>query len=207
MGVGATQGEIDRGDRITMRVIGVIAALLGLALAAGQFTVAATYLWSPRVAVTLLADRDLPVTPGDGVVAAGVETVTVQTDHLAASARIMLAGGSVVLGITAVLVGAALAWLLIATAGGRTFRPTLRRFSTIAGCALLFGPMLGTSLSGFGQLEAALELNPAVDDILIAGFEFSAWGIALPIVGLGVICLGYLFQRIERLERDTEGLV
>lgn len=207
MRVGATQAEIDRGDRITLRVVGIVAALLALALAAGQFIAAANMLSSPVVSLNLLAQRDLPVSGDSGVVGMGVDTVIVRTGELAASARGLFAGGSVLLGITAILVGAALAWLLLATAAGRPFRPALRRFSTIAGVALLIGPLLGTSLTGFGSMEAAFELNPAVDDILIPGFELSAWGIALPIVGLGVICLGTLFQRMERLERDTEGLV
>ena len=57
---------------------------------------------------------------------------------------------------------------------------------------------------GFGQMQAATELNPAFDDQLIVGFSFDP----LPwLVGFGVMALAVVFQAGTRLQRDTEGLV
>ena len=197
----------DRVDRITMRVIGGLVGAMAVALAAGQATVAATFAWADAVTLSLLADHSLPVEGGEGVSEAAVETVALTTDALAAGTRALFAGGAALLGITAAIVGFALALLMFATASGRPFRPALYRFSLVAGLVLILGPLLATALTGFASMQAAFELNAAVNGILVPGFALSSWGLTIPVVGLGVIALAYLLRRMEGLQRDTAGLV
>ncbi|MGU3646476.1 hypothetical protein ACLBXX_16045 [Microbacterium sp. C23T] len=196
-----------RADRVTMRVIGGLAVAMAVALGTGQATIAATFVWADTVTVSLLADQTVPVEPGGGVSEAAVETVALTTDALATGTRALFAGGAVLLGVTALIVGSALALLLFATASGRPFRPALYRFSLVAGLVLVLGPLLATALTGFASMQAAFELNDAVDGILVPGFALSSWGLTIPVVGLGVIALAYLLRRMEGLQRDTAGLV
>jgi hypothetical protein len=196
-----------RADRVTMRVIGGLVVAMAIALAAGQATIAATFAWADAVTLSLLADQALPVEPEEGVSAAAVDTVTLTTDALATGTRALFASGAVLLGVTALIVGSALALLLFATASGRPFRPALYRFSLVAGLALVLGPLLATALTGFASMQAAFELNDAVNGILVPGFALSSWGLTIPVVGLGVIALAYLLRRMEGLQRDTAGLV
>ncbi|HEY9306700.1 MAG TPA: hypothetical protein VIP82_02750 [Microbacterium sp.] len=197
----------DRADRITMRVIGGLAAAMAVALAAGQVIVAATYAWADSVSLSLLADQSLPVEPGEGVVSASVEAVMLTTDALPAGTRALFATGAVLLGVTALIVGLALAWLMVAASTGRPFRRALYRFSLAAGLVLVLGPLLATALTGLASMQAAFDLDDAVDGILVPGFALSSWGLTIPIVGLAVIALAYLLRRMEGLQRDTEGLV
>jgi len=196
-----------RADRITMRVIGALVVAMALALAAGQAVIAANFTWAPSVTLSLLADAPLPVTAGEGVSVASIETVSLTTDALSGLPRGLFAGAAVLLGISALIVGLALAWLVFAAAGGRPFGPALFRFSLVAGLTLVLGPLLATALSGFASMEAAVELGDAVDGILLVGFGVTSWGFAIPIIGLGVVALAYLFRRMEALQRDTAGLV
>jgi hypothetical protein len=196
-----------RADRITMRVIGGLVVAMAVALAAGQLVVAAHYLWSESVDLSLLADSPLDVAPGEGVQSASVDSVVLRTDALSGSVRALFAGSAVLLGITALIVGFALAWLVFAAASGRPFRTTLSRFSLAAGFGLVLGPLLATALSGFASMQSAVALNDAVGGILLVGFGVTSWGFTIPIIGLGVIALGYLLQRMSRLQRETEGLV
>lgn len=196
-----------RSDRMGMRIIGGLVAAMALVLTAGQLTIAATYAWADSVSLSLLADEPLPVEADLGVTDASMETVLVTTDALTAGPRALFASGAVLLGVTALTVGLALAWLLVASATGRPFRPALYRVSLVAGVVLVLGPLLATALSGFASMQAAFDLGDAVGGILLPGFAVSSWGLTIPIVGLGVIALTYLLRRMEGLQRDTELLV
>lgn len=200
-------GSPDRADQVTMRTIGVLAGIMGFVLAVGQLTLAARYLWSAEIELTLLADRALPVQPGAGVRTADIETVSLTVDALTGTPRALFAAGAVLLALTALAVAGAMTGLLFAAASGRPFRPRLYRFSLIAGLLLVVGPLASTAVSGLASMMAADELNSAVDDIILPGFGVSSWGMTIPIIGLAVIALGYLLQRMEGLQRDTEGLV
>ncbi|MDW4573652.1 hypothetical protein R8Z57_12800 [Microbacterium sp. M3] len=202
--VGALPG---RADRVTMRVIAGLAGAMALALAAGQATIAATCAWADSVTLSLLAEESLEVVPGAGVTSASIDSVRLTTDALAPGTRALFAVAAVLLGVTALAVGVALAWLLVATASGRPFRPALYRFSLVAGLALVLGPLLATALSGLASMQAAFDLDDAVGGILLPGFGVTSWGLTIPIVGLAVIALAYLLRRMEGLQRDTEGLV
>ncbi|MCW3492737.1 hypothetical protein [Microbacterium sp. SSM24] len=193
-------------DRITMRVIGGLVVAMALALAVGQAVLAANFIWAESVTLSLLADAPLPAA-GEGVSVASIETVTITTDALTGVPRGLFASAAVLLGITALIVGLALAWLVLAAASGRPFGPALFRFSLVAGLALVLGPLLATALSGFASMQAAIELGDAVDGILLVGFGVTSWGFAIPIVGLGVVALAFLFRRMEALQRETAGLV
>lgn len=202
-----TAESVPRADRITMRIIGVLAAIMGLALAAGQFTRAAHCLWGDEVGLTLLADQAVPVRPGTGVRTAEIETVSLTVDALAMPTRALFAVGAVLLALTALAVAGAVTGLLLAAASGRPFRPRLYRFSLVAGLLLVVGPLTATAITGFASMMAADELNDAVDGILLPGFEVSSWGMTIPVIGLAVIALGYLFRRMEGLQHETDGLV
>ena len=56
-------------------------------------------------------------------------------------------------------------------------------------------------------MQAAFDLGEAVGGVLVPAFAVSSWGLAIPIVGLGVIALAYLLRRMESLQRDMELLV
>ncbi len=194
-----------RSDRVTMRVIGGLVIILTLALAAQSFIAAGIYLWAPQVTVGLLADGS---TPASGPVSSAVfDTVYVTTTALSVAARACFAAGSALLGLTALAVGGALAWLMFAAASGSPFRSGLYRFTLAAGFALFLGPLLATSITGFGSMQAAVELEASVPGVLLPGWTVSSWGFAIPIVGLGLLVLAFVFRRMQRLEHETRGLV
>ena len=196
-------GRVDRG---TIRTIAVLAALMALVLCAGQLARAFAVLFSPDITLTLLAEAPLPITPDAGVTAASVESASVTADF-AQSARLLMAAGNVAFAVTALIVGAAAAWLLWAIASGMRFPVTLYRFTLAAGFALALGPLLGTAAPGFGSMEAAHTPNAALGGILLVGFGIDGWGFTIPLVGFAVLALGYVFQAMRRMQRDTEGLV
>ena len=196
-----------RADRVTMRVIGGLVIAMAVALAAGQTIAAAHYAWAAPVDLSLLAEAPVPVAPGEGVEAASVESVAVSAESLSGGVRALFAGSALLLGLTALIVGLALAWLVFAAASGRPFRAALYRFSVAAGLVLVLGPLLATALSGFASMQAAVELNDAVDGILLVGFGVTSWGLTIPIIGLGVIALAFLLRRMETLQRETDLLV
>ena len=87
------------------------------------------------------------------------------------------------------------------------FPVALHRFTFAAGFALVLGPLIGTAAQGFGSMEAARTTNDALGGILLVGFGVDGWGFAVPLVGFAVLALGYVFQAMRRMQRDTEGLV
>lgn len=194
-----------RADRITMQVIGGLVVVLTLALTVQSFIAAGVYLWASPVTVGLLADTSTP-TSGP-VSAATFDTVYVTTEALSMGARVCFAVGSVLLGLTALAVGGALAWLMFGASSGRPFRAGLYRFTLAAAFALFLGPLLSTAISGFGSMQAAVELDAYVPDVLIPGWSVSSWGFAIPLIGLALMVLAYVFRYMQRLERDTKGLV
>jgi len=201
--VDTTPGRVDRG---TIRTIAVLVALMALVLCAGQVAQAFSILSSPEVTLTLLADTPLTVGPNAGVTAAAVESASVTADFTQ-SVRLLFAAGSLAFAVTALIVGAAAAWLLWSIASGMRFPVTLNRFILAAGFALVMGPLLGTAARGFGSMEAAHTSNEALGGILLVGFGVDGWGFAVPLVGFAVLALGYVFQAMRRMQRDTEGLV
>lgn len=194
-----------RADRVTMRVIGVLVGILALALTAQSFISAGVYLWSPQVTVALLADASTPATAP--VTSATFDSVLVTTQALSGGARACFAAGSALLGATALVVGGALAWLMFSAASGLPFRPRIYSFTLAAAFALVLGPLLASALTGFGSMQAAVELDAFVPDVLVPGWTVSSWGFAIPLVGLGLIVLAYVFRYMQRLQHETKGLV
>ncbi len=193
-----------RPDRITIRVIAVITALLGVALATAQVSRAVWMLTSPEVTVNLLANGATPVA-SDAAVSASIDTVAVTTD-LVASSRVLFAVGAIMLALTAIIVALAVTWLLWSISSEMRFPVALHRFTFAAGFALVLGPLIGTAAQGFGSMEAAHTTNDALGGILLVGFGVDGWGFAVPLVGFAVLALGYVFQAMRRMQRDTEGL-
>lgn len=194
-----------RADRITIRVIAALTALLGVALAAGQVSRAVWMLTSPEVTVRLLTDQAVP-TVRDTAVTASIDTISVTTD-LVTSSRVLFAVGAVVLALTALVVALAVTWLLWSVASGMPFPLALWRVTVAAGFALTLGPLIAAAADGFGTMEAASSVNEALGGILLVGWGIDEWGFAIPLVGLAVLALGYIFQAVHRMQRDTEGLV
>ncbi len=194
-----------RADRATVRVISVLAGAVALALAVGSVAAAISFAWAPSVTTTLLATA--PAAATAPVQTAAFDSVTLTTGTLSPGARAATAAGHLAVALTAVLVGGALAWLLLAVSAGRPLPRGLSRMLLVAGFALTLGPLLGAGLLGLGSMQAAAELNPSVGGILLVGFELSAWGVAIPVTGFGVLALAFVFTHLRTLQRDTEGLV
>lgn len=194
-----------RVDRITMKVVGGFVVALTVALAAQSFVAAGSFLWAHELTLSLLADASTAVS--GPVTAATFSSVDVTTDQLSAAARACFAVGSALLGLTALAVGGALAWLMFAASSGRPFSSGLYRVTLAGAFALVLGPLLATAATGFGSMQAAFELDAGVPDVLVPGWTMSSWGVAIPLVGLGLIILAYVFRYMQRLERDTAGLV
>lgn len=199
--------EPPRTDRVTMRIIALLTLTMAVALAAGQVVAAARYLWASSLSLSLLTEASVPFTPGLGVSAAVVETALVTTDSLSPGARWFFACSSILLAFTALTVGFALSWLVFAASTGRPFRTALYRSTLVAAFALVLGPLLASASGGFASMQAAFDLEEAMDGALIPGWTMSGWGFAIPIVGLGLIALAYLFRRMQTLQRDMDGLV
>ncbi len=194
-------------DRVALRVIGIITAALTLALAVASATGAISFLTTRSVTLTLLADAQAPTETRSAVSSATFDSLTLRTEELSGFARGLFATGNGLLSLTAVAVGTALVWLMFSAASGRTFRATLPRVTIAAAFALILGPLGATGTIGLGSMQAAFELNDAVGGVLVPGFAVSQWGIAIPIVGFGVLALAFVLRRMAALQCDTEGLV
>lgn len=202
-----------RADRITLGVMAVVAAAASLVGAFLHFASGFGMLAPGATHVHLLTRMEVPNagTPGvgdaPGIVSAGFESAAVVATGLSDGARFALGAGILSTSITILIVGGAVAWLLAMVAASRPFGRSLRATTLAAGFALTLGPILSLGLTGFGQMQAADELNHLADGIFVVGFSAPLLGLALPLAGLAVLALSYVFHVGARLQRDTEGLV
>lgn len=203
--IDASSATFARVDRVTLRVLGSLAALC--TLLAGALTVAgaARFLWASEVSLSLLADT--PVESTSPVSTAAHDSVSLTTSALSAAARGLLATGDIASALTILAVGGAIAVILFLAAARRPFRPMLFPITLTAGFALAVGPILAVGLHGLGLMHAAGELSPAVDAGLVTGFGIPGLGAAVPLVGFAVLALAFVFRHGAALQRDTEGLV
>ena len=202
-----------RADRIALLVLAFIAAAGSLVGALVHFALGTTRLAPGETHVEVLTSMELPHagTPGagdePGIISAGFDTARIVATGLSDATRLVLGAGTIITALTILVVGGAIAWLLALAASGKPFRRSLRVSTRAAGTALTFGPLLALGLTGLGQMWAADELRHLADDVLVPGFSVPLLAFAIPVVGLAVLALSYVFDVGERLQRDTEGLV
>ena len=198
---------ISRGDRIVIRITGAVFAVGALLfLVVGAMAVIRRLIDPTSLPVGLLADipLDPASVPGIEILRSSGDHVLITASGLSAGAIAALAIGNGLGALTASVVCGALAYFAWRVTRGQPFHRSLVGVSLATGITILFGALLSTFIGGFGQMQAAAELNPAFDDQLIVGFEFDP----LPwLVGFGVMALAVVFQAGTRLQRDTEGLV
>jgi hypothetical protein len=198
---------ISRGDRIVIRITGLIFAIGALLfLVVGAMAVIRRLIDPTSLPVGLLAEIPLDASslPGIEIVSSTADHVVVTASGLSDGAIVALAIGNGLGALTAAVVCAAFAYFTWRVTRGQPFHRSLVGVSLATGVTILLGALLSTFVGGFGQMQAAAELNPAFDDQLIVGFGFDP----LPwLVGFGVMALAVVFQAGTRLQRDTEGLV
>lgn len=209
----ARTGQPSRADRAALVVVAVLAAVGSLTAAVTYAVTHAGALAAGETRLELLTRVEVPHagTPGigdaPGIVSAGFESAWVVATGLSDTVRLLQGIGMAVTALTIAIVGCAIAWLLVTVAAGKPFHRSLRAASLIAGFTLTLGPVVTTGLTGLAQMQAADELNHLANDIFVSGFSIPVTALGLPLAGLAILALSYVFHVGERLQRDTEGLV
>lgn len=167
--------------------------------------------------------------PTASVVGGGFTTADVLVTGLGTDARLLLAAGNLVQGLTFVVIAAVIGILCHRLLGGSPFRPLLARSMTWAAVAIAVGGIVWQVLLEIGGSIASRQVleftgwraelpTPGMMDYVGAHFETNATGLPLPypsfqiefwplFLGLALAAVAIAFRRSERLQRDTEGLV
>lgn len=157
--------------------------------------------------VGLLTDAEVPHSAsaaGAGIESATFETAWVLATGLGDATRGLVAAGIGFGALTAATTAGAIVYFFLLLMWKRPFHRSLLVATQIAGGALLVGSVLSGGLGGLGRMMAASELNPISGDVFLVGFSFEP-GVLL--AGVAVLALSFVFDRGQRLQRDTEGLV
>ncbi|MEO6942184.1 MAG: hypothetical protein ABI238_05510 [Terrimesophilobacter sp.] len=167
--------------------------------------------------------------PAASVVGGGFTTADVMVKGLGMDARLILAAGGVVQGVTLIVIASVIALLCHRLLGGTPFRPLLARSTTWAAAAIAIGGIawqilyaIGGSiasrqvlqLSGWGSTLPSNDMSDYVDshfDPFATGlpepsFSFNVNFLPL-LLGLALAAVAIAFRYSERLQKDTEGLV
>lgn len=184
-------------------LIGAV-AYAAVALVTGATHSMQVFFVAGETPVALLTSVEVPQTEGTATMISGAFTdASVTASGLSGFARGMLGTGVLLGMLTALTVSLALAYFCVSLLRKRPFRRSLTIAALIAGAALLFGGLLGQAATGFGTMQAALDLDSAAEI-----FEVGFWFDVTPLFGgFAIMALGVAFQLGERLQRDTEGLV
>lgn len=167
--------------------------------------------------------------PAASVVGGGFTTADVLVTGLGTDARLLLAAGNVVQGLTFVVIAAVIGLLCHRLLGGSPFRPLLARSMTWAAVAISVGGLawqvllqVGGSIAsrqvlgvtGWGADAPSTEMMDYISTHFDAfatglpqpypGFQLEFWPLYL---GLALAAVAIAFRQSERLQRDTEGLV
>lgn len=165
--------------------------------------------------------------PTASVVGGGFTTADVSVTGLGMDARLLLAAGNLVQGLTFVVIAAVVALLCHRLLGGSPFRPLLARAMTWAAATIAAGGVawqillqIGGSIASRQVLEvtawgASVPTEEIADYLFTAvdttglpqpypSFQLEFWPLLL---GLALTTVAVAFRRSERLQRDTEGLV
>lgn len=195
-----------QGDRAVLWtvLVGAIAyALVTLIFRAGYVT--QVMFAAGETPVALLTSAAVPTDlGGDATIVSGSFTDAALTvSGLSTFARVMLSIGAGVGLIASLAVAVAVAYFCWSLLRARPFRRSLTIATLVAGTAMSIGGLLSQALTGFGMMQAALDIDPAV-----TVFDVGFWFDPAPLIGgFAIMALGIAFQLGERLQRDTEGLV
>ena len=200
-------------------VVSVVTTLIGdtvaVSLPVGQF-------W-PDVYPWITLDP----APAASVVGGGFTTADVSVAGLGMDARLLLAAGHALEGITFVLIAVVVALLCHRLLGGSPFRPLLARSFTLTAVAIAVGGIAWQFCYGIGGSIASHQVlevtgsNGSVPSAEIGDYLYTALpGSGLPdptlavsvgfwplLLGLALAAVAIAFRYSERLQRDTEGLI
>lgn len=163
---------------------------------------------------------EVTATPGSDarVVGGGFTRASLEVTGLSLTARLFLAAGYLLQGLTLVLLAAAVALLAHRLLAGDPFRPTMSRTVMVAATAMVVGGFLWQVCLGIGQSIASREAlfisgwgwkEPQADPTALLPeptvmFTIDFWPIA---TGLALAAVAAAFRYGERLQRDTTGLI
>ncbi len=221
------RGKGDRPDLIVTRFGAIAFAVL---TAIGTTVAVIQTLVAEHVAVSLPVSTFWPnlhptveITDGPTaeVVGGGFEVAEVTIAGLSTDARLLLAGGHALQGLTFVIIGVMVAILCHRLLAGDPFRRMLSRAMTVSAVSIAIGGLAWQVLFQLGGLAASTQVLLVTGwnagdvvmqdpDIGIGwpepymGFTLEFWPLflALPLVAVAIA-----FRYGERLQRDTEGLV
>lgn len=165
--------------------------------------------------------------PDASIVGGGFSTATVDIIGLGLDARLWLAGGHALQGLTFTLIAVVVAMLSHRMLAGSPFRTALARSITVVAVVIAAGGMAWQLCFGIGgsiASEQALFVSgwtsggptSEITDYVLEHFESTGlpestlmidlgfWPLLL---GLALAVIGLAFRHGERLQRDTEGLV
>ena len=202
------KGEMTRADGITLSVLaGLIFGAAAAYLLFGAAQVVRLIAAPGKTPLQLLTSVELSVPEQEGQPQLGrgaYTTADAVASGLSDGTRALLATGAGLGVLTSAVVLGGVAYLIASIARGKPFASPLPVLALIAGATLAIGTLLAQGLTVLGQMFAADELNPVVDDVFIVGGEFDP---TLIFVGIVVMALAFVFRAGTRLQRDTEGLV
>jgi hypothetical protein len=159
--------------------------------------------------------------PTASVLYGGFQRAEVAVSGLDLPARLLLAGGHLLQGVTMTIIAVAVAVLCTRLLAGSPFRPVLSRSVMVAAVAVAAGGILWQlcfQLAGVLASAQVLTVTAwTADEAVMAdpgtdigwpepsfGFTLEFWPLML---GLALAALAAAFRHGERLQRDTEGLV
>jgi hypothetical protein len=201
---------LSRGDRVLFSILAAASAAIGLVSLLSAIGRARLYLLAAAdggTPLSLSTVAPLSEIPGSGSprIEFGVfPTADLVAHGLTDGTRALLSIGEGLGMLLTIVVGVAVAAFFLSLARGRPFARPLFRLALVAGGTLALGSLVAQLTSGFGEMNAALELNPIADDVFIVGFDVDP---APLVLGFAIMALAAVFRAGSRLERDTEGLV
>lgn len=167
--------------------------------------------------------------PVASVVGGGFTTADVMVNGLGMDARLALAAGGAVQGLTFIVIASVIALLCHRLLGGTPFRPLLAKSTTWAAAVVAIGGIVWQILFEIGGSAASRQVLqvrgwgsnlPSVDmaDYVDSHFEPFAMGLPEPamgftvevwplLLGIALAAVAVAFRYSERLQKDSEGLV
>jgi hypothetical protein len=212
----------------TLKVARVVAVVYGVLVLLGTLITVLQTLLEDAVQLSLPVRTfwpDLRPTveildgPTATVAGGGFEQAEVAVAGLDLTARLLLAGGHALQGITMALIAGAIALLCTRLLAGSPFRPVVSRVMMIAASAVAAGGIawqICFELAGLLASSQVLTVNAwTASEAVTAegvtglpepamGFEIEFWPLFL---ALALAALAAAFRHGERLQRDVEGLV
>lgn len=197
--------------RANLNAISFVALLAG-AVAAGGGAIRIASAFRETLGVTLPTNVDLStpplvgsVPPGPFLLGGQFQTAVVSATGISFNARLLVAAGTIVGALCAILVAITISYLCQRIRRGAPFVRSLTNALFTASLTLMIGGVIGQGLTVAGAAAVATELNNARGT-----HDFVPGGPAdlTPIVAgivLGVIVAA--FRIGERMQHDTEGLV